>query len=141
MKKLIITSLLMICFYTLKAQTTWIEYKYLKNGVVDYLDRGIDLKTGYELVKAGDYSLNFRDGIRQVTIYDFIKIDNRNHTALLLVYNNQRSNKKTYLVIPSKNSPQEMWNDYAATLSTITPMTMGLQTISYALAQYTSNKL
>ena len=61
MKKLMITALLMLGFYASEAQTTWTEYNYLKKGVVDYLDRGIDLKVGYKLRKAGTYTLNFRD--------------------------------------------------------------------------------
>jgi len=140
MKKIIITALITVASLSLKAQTTWVEYNYLKRGVVDYLERGIDLKSGYKLIKAGNYSLNFPDGTRFVSVYDFIKTGNRTDSALLLIYSNNRSNKKTYIVVPTPNAPNEMWDDYNATLNTISHMSSALHTVSYALARYTSTK-
>jgi hypothetical protein len=140
MKKIITTILLLLSFYAPKAQTTWTEYNYLKKGVVDYLDRGIDLKSGYKLTKAGNYTLNFRDGARTTTLFNFIKIGNKIPSALLIIYSKANSNKKVYIVLPTANAPEDMWADYTKTLNTINNTGAALETVSYSLGHYISTK-
>ncbi|TYB78306.1 hypothetical protein [Bizionia myxarmorum] len=106
-------TLIAILFITLGfAQTTQEEYNYLTLGYADQLEKGLDMKQGYNLRFVSKSSIKFQgDSYREIEVYALHKTAGDFQGLLLKFY---RSNNKSamYFCVPTTNAGAELWNDF-----------------------------
>jgi hypothetical protein len=95
----------------LSAQTTLQDYNYVSKGLIDDLNNGKDVKTGYKLESTGiSGQINQGDGSwRNAEIHYFKKASN-NKTQAFAVECTDNGGNRRFLCIPVSVSSNTIWN-------------------------------
>lgn len=80
-------------------QTTNEEYNYLTKGLKASIENGLDIKNGYKLEKANNYSM----GNYNFSFYNFIRNNTDQLAAIGLIANSSVSGYTYYFAIPIEN--------------------------------------
>lgn len=112
MKKNVFIIVFIFCMVSLcKSQTTTEEYNYVSSGLLDNLQKGQDLKSGYELQETGISETITRgdDSWRKAKIYYF----NLKKTKTLKAYAVEctgNDGSRRFMCIPTSNSSIAIWD-------------------------------
>ena len=104
---------LLIHFFINKtyAQTTLVEYNYVTRGLIDVIDKGYDIKSGYSYEETGIKTQDIRggDGVtRKATVYR-LKKNYSNSTVAFAIYCDDDRGTRRIMCIPTMNS--SLWSN------------------------------
>jgi hypothetical protein len=104
--------ILALCFLGLQAaaQTTETEFNYVNNGLLEDLQKGREVKTGYSLVATGvAYQTSFPDGSWRKAEIFYFKARAGNKNKSLVIKCTDSFNNVRYICVPTSNSGTDMW--------------------------------
>jgi len=138
MKKIVaVTVLLFLITGFLKAQTTWIDYRYITAGMKDDLSKGKDIKQGYFLETIGTESGVTQQGIERKAQLYYFKRGNVNYGYVVRCSDSKYN--LSYYCIPTADASSDIWNMALNAMSTAGQEWQLV--FAWALAKVVSQKL
>ncbi len=112
MKKIILSSIIIICFFiTGKAQTTEEEYNYVTKGYKVQMESGLDMKKGYSLVDLGKWGMSHNPENRECTFKALMREGQSKPCAIMMIYRRTDISTGTtwYICIPTSDASASIW--------------------------------
>lgn len=112
MKKIIILLTFFWCFLGY-SQTTQEEYNYLTKGYAEQVEKGLDMKQGYDLKDVTSSKTRYTNNkYRQITVKALHKTNSGKFKALLVEFYRSSNNHTIYVCVPSTGSDAEIWKQF-----------------------------
>jgi hypothetical protein len=111
----LLTALLLIVSFSVKAQTTQEVYNYISAGYKTTLQQGLDFKKGYaykELIKGGEFTGTLSNSRYQFSYRIFYKENEPNNTLAFMVVLLKNGSVEDVFCLPSYGSDQSFFNKF-----------------------------